>query len=214
MQVLLLLFLMLPCLPEKWSPAAWRPSTSSSSLLTWAGIGLAVLLAAAIAHRLSRQLRRLPEHRESLLRRYARFRVIHTLVLIGIYLTALYGFGWGWTVQSLLGRSDGLLPGAELIVLSPFFAGLMGSWACFYDAERAIHQSARCATQDDRSAEAPAMVKTCPSCSFSPIAPFTDSCPMCAEPLRNLGGSRPVVRHEHDWSRSRYVLFHLRQNIA
>jgi Zn-dependent protease with chaperone function len=167
MQFLLLLFLMLPCLPEKWSPAVWEPSPSSSGLLTWAGIGFAVLFAAFIAHRLCRQLRRVPEQRETLLRSYNRFRFLHTITLFGIYFTALYGFGWGWTVQAYLGHPDSLLPGAELIVLAPFFAGLMGSWACFYDAERAIHLTAK-----------------------------------------TTGDS------EREGSRWRYVLFHIRQNVA
>ncbi len=47
------------------------------------------------------------------------------------------------------------------------------------------------------------MAKTCPSCGYSPIGPFTDNCPICAEPVRNVrsggrrgggGGMAPVVR--------------------
>jgi hypothetical protein len=30
------------------------------------------------------------------------------------------------------------------------------------------------------------MAKTCPSCGHGPIGPFTDNCPMCAEPVRNV----------------------------
>jgi tRNA_anti-like len=30
------------------------------------------------------------------------------------------------------------------------------------------------------------MAKTCPSCGYRPIGPFTDNCPMCAEPVRNV----------------------------
>src|SRR5205085_2765466 len=70
-------------------------------------------------------------------------------------------------VQRCMGHPDALLPGAELIVLTPFFAGLMGSWACFYDAERAIQLSGRASSHS-----------------------------------------------ECDWSRWRYVIFHVRQNIA
>ena len=48
------------------------------------------------------------------------------------------------------------------------------------------------------------MAKTCPSCGYRPIGPFTDNCPMCAEPVRNVrsdaaGGSGP-------WSWLRWVL--------
>jgi len=30
------------------------------------------------------------------------------------------------------------------------------------------------------------MAKTCPSCGYNSIGPFTDNCPMCAEPVRNV----------------------------
>jgi len=30
------------------------------------------------------------------------------------------------------------------------------------------------------------MAKTCPSCGYGPIGPFTDNCPICAEPVRSV----------------------------
>ncbi len=30
------------------------------------------------------------------------------------------------------------------------------------------------------------MAKRCPSCGYQPIGPFTDNCPICAEPVRNV----------------------------
>lgn len=30
------------------------------------------------------------------------------------------------------------------------------------------------------------MAKTCPGCGYQPIGPFTDNCPICAEPVRNV----------------------------
>lgn len=33
------------------------------------------------------------------------------------------------------------------------------------------------------------MTKTCPSCGYSPIGPFIDNCPVCAEPVRNVRSS-------------------------
>jgi hypothetical protein len=48
------------------------------------------------------------------------------------------------------------------------------------------------------------MAKTCPSCGYRPIGPFTDNCPICAEPVRNvrsdrggysgMGGVSPVLK--------------------
>ena len=32
------------------------------------------------------------------------------------------------------------------------------------------------------------MAKTCPSCGYHPIGPYIDNCPICAEPVRELGG--------------------------
>src|SRR6476469_2922069 len=34
------------------------------------------------------------------------------------------------------------------------------------------------------------MAKTCPSCGYRPIGPFTDNCPICAEPVRNVRSDR------------------------
>lgn len=39
------------------------------------------------------------------------------------------------------------------------------------------------------------MSRTCPNCGYSPIGPFSDNCPICAEPVRNVpsgggGGGR------------------------
>lgn len=34
------------------------------------------------------------------------------------------------------------------------------------------------------------MAKTCPSCGYKPIGPYTDNCPMCAEPVRNVRSDR------------------------
>jgi hypothetical protein len=36
-----------------------------------------------------------------------------------------------------------------------------------------------------------AVAKTCPSCGYSSIGPFTDNCPICAEPVRNVRSDTP-----------------------
>jgi Zn-dependent protease with chaperone function len=35
-----------------------------------------------------------------------------------------------------------MFPGAELLILAPFLAALIGSWACYYDGERIFHDTA------------------------------------------------------------------------
>ena len=57
--------------------------------------------------------------------------------------------GWGWTVrhaftlnEEYLPGADRYLPGAELVILVPYLVSLIGSWALFYDAERALHLAA------------------------------------------------------------------------
>ena len=48
------------------------------------------------------------------------------------------------------------------------------------------------------------MAKTCPSCGYSPIGPFTDNCPICAEPVRNVRSDRarsPWPRGVSPWLR-------------
>jgi STE24 endopeptidase len=35
-----------------------------------------------------------------------------------------------------------MFPGAELLILAPFLVALIGSWACFYDVEKTLHETA------------------------------------------------------------------------
>jgi Zn-dependent protease with chaperone function len=85
--------------------------------------------------------------REAVIHRYGTLRFYHQFLLIGCYAIALYLLGWGWAVQELCGlavntrhATPELLPGSELLLLAPFLVGLVLSWACFYDADRAIHE--------------------------------------------------------------------------
>jgi Zn-dependent protease with chaperone function len=147
MQFLLLLFLTLVCFPDEWSAPWWalpaREHTAAvSASLTWLSVALVVAFARSIAARVTRRLAVYPGHRERLLRRYGRLRTYHVFLLIGTYALALYAFGWGWTVQHFCGHGADGLPGAEVLILAPFLAGLVLSWVVFYDAERALHYAA------------------------------------------------------------------------
>jgi STE24 endopeptidase len=148
MPFLLLLLLSLACLPVQWpEPPEWT-GLVGSVVLTWTGVGVMVAAAAVLAQNTRRRLRRDPAGREAVLQRYAAWRLYHLIMLFVVYGLALYVLGWGWAVQAACSMGtplpDGvvpLLPGAELLIVLPFLASLVLSWACFYDAEHALHDS-------------------------------------------------------------------------
>jgi Zn-dependent protease with chaperone function len=146
MPFLLLLFLMFICLPDGDYPEPLAPMGSAQSpmelrsrsvALTGLAMAVVALGAAAAAQWTRRQLHRHPAQRDAILRRYAGWRMYHLLGLCLVYGLAVFGLGWGWAVK----QQVGLAPGAELLVLAPFLLTLIVSWACFYDAERAIHET-------------------------------------------------------------------------
>lgn len=153
MPFLLLLLLTLVCIWEKWpQPLAWVGLPGSPvlfTLLTWMSVIFIVALAGRIAHRTSWQLYLHPERRDSILNWYGNRRVLHLLALLANAGLSLIVLGWGWTVQNLFEQLHGAEvpgldqspPGTELLILAPFLASLVLSWACFYDADRALHDT-------------------------------------------------------------------------
>jgi Zn-dependent protease with chaperone function len=162
MPFLLLLMLTVSCLPVNWPrPPEWVAACgravlgcfgwtatddgarAGSVLLTWAGVALAIALAAAIAQQTRRALVRCPERRDTIARRHSSWRFYHLLSLFAVYGLSLYVLGWGWVVQGGAGEGVGEpLPGAELLVLVPFVTALLLSWTVSYDGERALHDAA------------------------------------------------------------------------
>jgi Zn-dependent protease with chaperone function len=149
MQFLLLLVLAFACLvpTEAWPepPGVLARTPWVSAVFSGLAVGAVVIFARAIALWVRRSLRRDPSRRELVLQRYATFRFYHLCTLIGTFIAVLYLCGWGWLVVKKIcavGDPPWVLPGAELLLLFPFVAGLMLSWASFYDAEQAIHNSA------------------------------------------------------------------------
>jgi STE24 endopeptidase len=139
MPFLLMLFLTLACLPESWpAPGAWVGSPWRSVLFTWLGVLLLVGFAFALTRRVLRNLQTDAPPRERIVRRYLRERFYHLLGLLLLYALSLYVFGYGWAVHSLWASGGHVLPGAELLLLTPFCTALLLSWAIFYDAERAL----------------------------------------------------------------------------
>ena len=141
MPFLLLLFLTLVCMPESWQePVLFSTTPALSAALTAACMGVVVGMA-ALASRRVRSLAYGPGTRERASRRYGSWRLYHLVTLLGLYALSLYGLGWGWTVQRMLGGQPTLPAGGDLFVLAPFLLGLITSWLCFYDAERALHDT-------------------------------------------------------------------------
>jgi Zn-dependent protease with chaperone function len=135
----------LVCLPriEKAEPG-WIDSAAASALGTWLGVFVTVAFAFAVSRLVCRPLRRDAARREATLRRYERWRAFHSFLLLGTYALSIWLFHWGWAVKVFWDWGGGGTPWllADLLVLAPFVAALVFSWAFFYDADRATHQAA------------------------------------------------------------------------
>lgn len=139
MPFLLLLLLALTCLPVAWpEPPDWL-GEGGSILVTWTGIFLLGLMTAVVTWRCRRRILVEPESRYTLLKRFNTFRKRHMLVLMGYYLVALFSLGWGYTLQARWPGHPQHIPGMQLLLLAPFFAGLVTSWLCFYHVEKIAH---------------------------------------------------------------------------
>jgi Zn-dependent protease with chaperone function len=114
-----------------------------------------VLVVAAYAWFLSWRTRRAliygTSTRESALLRYERGHLIHRFLVFGAYVSSLLLFGWGRAAYWLWGAGEGHIwpesggiprPGAELVLLAPFFLSLLVSWAFFYDVDRTAYWTA------------------------------------------------------------------------
>lgn len=148
MSFLLLLVLTLACLPDNWQAFTWGPFASNHTLsaaATWIAVLAVILIAARMTRRTRLDLWLQPAAGEAILERYRRWRHYHSTLLIVVYGLALTALGWAWTVQGLRpaepGETPQMLPGAELLILAPYFVALIASWACFYDADRAFHDT-------------------------------------------------------------------------
>jgi Zn-dependent protease with chaperone function len=142
MPFLFLVLVAVASLPGKWpQPPAWL-GAAGCALVTWAGATLLAGAAGLLSGRLQRRLARAPRQRPTLLQRYAAFRRFHLLTLLSLYVVALYPLGWADTARhvALFGMRE--FPGVELLILAPFLASLLLSWALFYGVEKALHEAA------------------------------------------------------------------------
>jgi STE24 endopeptidase len=111
-------------------------------------VAIVVAWAARIVHRTEQDAAAPAADRSIYSRQYGRMRARHGLAMIGLYGLALFVFGWGWMVQTLLTPSRAvarigeptaaMYPGSELLILLPYVLMVVASWALFYDADRVI----------------------------------------------------------------------------
>jgi Zn-dependent protease with chaperone function len=148
MSFLLMVFLVLVCLPDSYPAPRWGITPGLSAALTGVTVLLIGCHAFFVSRRITRPLARDPSLRESLLPRYERGRFIHQLALFGVFGLALLVLGWGWSVRQFWRWGPQALPGTELLTLAPFLVGLVLSWLCFYDADRAAHLAAQRSLDD------------------------------------------------------------------
>ncbi len=140
MPFLLLFLLTLTCLQPEWpAPPSWVGETGCV-VFTWSGIGVAWLWAAWWTVVCRRRLLRDPGHRNHWLRRFNAGRARHFFALLGFFLAASF-LGWGWTIKPPE-CNRAIVPGLELLLLTPMVLGLVGSWALYYPMERAAHDVA------------------------------------------------------------------------
>jgi STE24 endopeptidase len=147
MPFLLLLTLMLVCVCQ-WPKPPWATSEitarqiASASLVSWTIVAAFVFLAFVASSWARFALIHRPFQRDRTLTIYRTCRTYLSLGLFLGYGVVMYVCGWGWLVQNRLWASDGAAwPGAEVLLLAPLMLGTLASWACYYDAERAIHGS-------------------------------------------------------------------------
>jgi Zn-dependent protease with chaperone function len=141
MSFLLMAFLAAVCLAPTYPEPLWGGPRWLAALLTAAAVLLAVGHAALVALQVRRPLEANPSLLNTQMARYDRWRTWHSLVTLGLYAASLWLFGWGWAVRSLYGPEKG--PGAEVLLLTPYFLAQIGSWLAFYDADRAAHRAAQ-----------------------------------------------------------------------
>jgi Zn-dependent protease with chaperone function len=141
MPFLLLLLIAAACFPERWpQPLAWIGIPDGSpalfAALTW--LGAAGIVGAAFV--ITWQARWQVHAGGAALRRFVMRRRSLQAFQCAYLLIAVYLLGWGWTVETLCTiRGSTLVPGAELLILAPFFVPLLASWAIYFDVEHLLH---------------------------------------------------------------------------
>ena len=150
MPLLLLICMIVACLPIDWPVPPFGYGKAESAGLSAAVVAVLLLTARFIALGTVHRLAADPGDRDAIGRTYGLRRLIFVFLNLGAFWFILLYCGWGWTVREALtfpqavGAGDVvayepvLAPGAELVVLAPYLLVMIGSWAIFFDAERAL----------------------------------------------------------------------------
>ena len=160
MPLLLLICMIVACLPLEWPGPPFGLGPVGSAGLAAGVVALLLVIARGIALMSVAQLASNPGDRSAIARTYGLRRLLFTFLNLGTFWFVLLSCGWGWSSRELLSihrvwpggetiePERYLLPGAELLVLAPYLMVLVGSWAIFFDAERALYG----ATPDQKTA--------------------------------------------------------------
>ena len=151
MPFIFLLLFALVCLQVHWpAPPSWM-TPEGCALLVGTMVAVSWLLAALIARVVIWRIERHPELRSSSLRSFSRWKRNHLIGLLLTYLATLYFLGWGqvleqtWTfcLQDWFGfDNQTVLPGFQIGLMVPFFAGMFLSWDRFYGVEKTAYETA------------------------------------------------------------------------
>jgi STE24 endopeptidase len=135
MPLFLLFYLILTAMPLPWPEPRFGLGPGASAVVAAGLTAVPTMVAWLLAHRARRQLAAAPHRRREVVRRYARGKVGHVYGLMAAHLLGL-ALGWGWGAEYVWGGAA-----TELLRMAPFLAGLGLAWACYYPADKAVHQT-------------------------------------------------------------------------
>ncbi len=122
--------------------------------LALAGMLVVALFAQAASWRLARRIRLHRDQRTELARQFGRLRAIHGGLWITVVVATIYGLRWTQLVR-FNWHLNGVVLIRDLLVLLPAILPLVASWAAFYDVDRWLYLTSRCAN-GTAAAELPA----------------------------------------------------------
>lgn len=145
MPILLVILLTATCLPVEWWPSPFGLGVEASAGLTAGVVAALLLVAFGLRTWVLWTLRRQPDRRVRVGQIYDAVRRLLFFANLGAIGFAIFGLGWGSTVQQTLTLGPPelprLAPFAELAVPLPYFLVVFGCWLIYFDAERALHRA-------------------------------------------------------------------------